>query len=59
MARAEEYGRTDVNLGLVYRANLAPDLVGGGLDVRHDILYAGLNYYHPLDEWIEENTDYE
>ena len=73
----EGQDRADVNLGLVYRADLAADLVGGaslfydynlerghdriggGLDVRHDVLYAGLNYYHPFDEWLEGRTDYE
>ena len=42
-----------------YSLERGHDRVGGGLDVQHDVFYAGLNYYHPLDEWLEGRTDYE
>ena len=33
--------------------------IGVGLDLQDRALHAGLNYYHPLNEWQEGRTDYE
>ena len=33
--------------------------VGAGLDLHGQTLRAGLNYYHPLNEWQEGRADYE
>ncbi len=33
--------------------------LGLGVDVQSDVLQAGVNYYHPLNDWVEGRTDYE
>ena len=33
--------------------------LGVGIDMQSDAFQAGLNYYHPLNDWTEGRTDYE